>query len=87
MVDALAADLDVAGCRLHEARDHPQRRRLAAARRAEQDDELALGDLEIDALNYVDVAVALAKLFEPDARHRFSCGSHPSSTRCATAAG
>ena len=31
-----------------EARDHAQRRRLAAAGRAEEGDEFALGDVEIE---------------------------------------
>ena len=44
VVDALAVDLDVAlGDRL-EAGDHPEQRRLAAARRADEDRELAVVD-------------------------------------------
>src|SRR6185437_9838814 len=44
VVDALAADQDVAGRRLLEAGDHAQRRGLAAAGRPEERDELALLD-------------------------------------------
>ena len=39
--DVAAADQDAAGGDRLEARDHPQRGRLARARRAEQDEELA----------------------------------------------
>src|SRR4029453_16360853 len=39
-------DMDAAGVRQHEAGDHAQRRRLAAARRAQQGEELAGGDVE-----------------------------------------
>ena len=42
----LAADADLAAVGLEEARDHAQRRRLAAARRPEQADELAVGHRE-----------------------------------------
>ena len=45
--DVVAVDQDRARGRLLEAGDHPQRRRLAAAARAEQGEELALGDVEI----------------------------------------
>ncbi len=33
------------------APDHPQRRRLAAARRAEQDDVLAVVDVQVDVVD------------------------------------
>ena len=69
VVDRLAADTHSARRRLNETGDHAQRRRLAATRRAEQDDELALCDVEIDVLDDVDVVVALAQPFERDARH------------------
>ena len=42
----LAVHLDAAVGRRHEARDHAQGRGLAAARRAQQRDELALGELQ-----------------------------------------
>ena len=45
--------------RLLEAADHPQRRRLAAARRAEQAEELAVLDLEIDVVDGDGVAERL----------------------------
>jgi hypothetical protein len=36
--------------------DHPQRRRLAAARRTEQDDILAVVDVQIDVVDGDDAA-------------------------------
>ena len=49
IVDALAANEDVAGGDLLEARNHSERRRLAAAGRAEKGDEFALLDLQIES--------------------------------------
>jgi hypothetical protein len=44
-------DLERAGGDVLEPRDHPQERRLPAARRADEDDELAVGDVDVDALD------------------------------------
>src|SRR5213595_866717 len=41
VTDVAPVDPDRPGRRLLEARDHPQQRRLAAARRADEDEELA----------------------------------------------
>src|SRR4051794_8274434 len=49
--DVLALELDQAGGGLLEAADHPQGRRLAAAGRAEQAEELPLLDLEVDVVD------------------------------------
>src|SRR6185312_11027248 len=46
-LDALVADPDLAGRRVHEAADQVERRRLAAPGRTEQAEELALADLEV----------------------------------------
>ena len=46
----LAVDDDLAPGRRDEVADHPEQRRLAAARRPDERDELAPGDVEIDAL-------------------------------------
>ena len=56
-----------------EAGEHPQRRRLAAARRAQQREELALGDREAHVVHRDEVAEALRHVLEPDrlARRRF----------------
>ena len=44
---------------LLEPGDDAQQRRLAAAGRADEDDELAVGDIEVDALEDVDLAEGL----------------------------
>ena len=54
VVDHLAADLDVALVDLLEAGDGAQQRALAAAGRADQNRELAVGNVEIDAAHGVD---------------------------------
>ena len=43
-----AADRDPALRRLLEPGDHAEQRRLAAARRPDEDDELAVADLEVE---------------------------------------
>ena len=57
----LVADADAAAGVLLEARDHAQRRGLAAAGRAEQRDELALADPQVDVVDRDEIA-------EPPAR-------------------
>ncbi len=52
-----------------EPRKHPQRRGLAAARRAKQHDELTLRDIESHAAHGSGVAVALGEILEPHAGH------------------
>ena len=64
--DVGAAQLDRALVGDREARDQPQRRRLAGAGRAEQREELALGDVEIDAVHGREVAVALGQPAQGD---------------------
>ena len=44
--------------------DHPQQRGLAAAGRADEDDELAVGDVEVEFADDLQVAVLLAGLFK-----------------------
>ena len=53
-----------------EAADHPQRGRLAAARRTEQREELAGADLERDAVDRPDLAESLLQVEELDLRGR-----------------
>ena len=69
VVDDLAADIDVAGGDFLEARDHAQRRRLAAAGRADQHDELVIGNVEVDAAHDFDVIEALDHVTQRDFRH------------------
>ena len=52
-----------------EAGDDPQQRGLAAARGAEQHDELAVGDVEVDALEHVGLAEGLADLVDLELGH------------------
>ena len=51
LLDRLAVEEDLALGRLLEARDHPQRRRLAAPRRPEQREELAALDREVEVVD------------------------------------
>ena len=61
VVDDLAADLQLAVGDVLEPGDHPQRGRLPAAGRADEDHELAVGDVEVDVLDGLEaVGVALA---------------------------
>ena len=53
VIDAFAVKKDIAAVRCHEAADNPQRCRLAAARRAEQRDELSVRDAEIDVIQHL----------------------------------
>ena len=77
-VDDRVADGDLAGGDRLEPRDHAQQRRLAAARGADDDDELAVGDLRVDAVDHLELRVALADVSEFDFRHRyFSVSTSP----------
>ncbi len=66
----LAADQHAPARHRFESGNHPQRRRLAAARGAEQRDEFALRDLERHVVDGGHVAVFLGDAFEDDA----ACG-------------
>ena len=68
-VDHLAVDGEFAAGRPLEAGDHAQQRRLAAAGRADEDDELAVGDLQIDVVQHVDAAEGLRDIGELDVAH------------------
>jgi hypothetical protein len=70
LVDHPVADQDVARADRLEPGDHAERRRLAAARRADQHDEFLVADLEIDVLHGVHhVAVALVQIPDDDLCH------------------
>ena len=64
--DVAAAEHDPAAGRELEAADHPQRRRLAAAGRAEQREELAGRHVERDVVHGTDVAEPLLEAVEAD---------------------
>ena len=73
VVDDTVADPNVALADLLEAGDHAQRRRLAAARRSDEDDELAVLDVEVQVGDRaMAVAVGLAHVVEGDFRHGLS---------------
>ena len=61
--DVLAVDQHAAGGRVLQPGDDAQQRRLAAAGRADEDDELAVLHLEVDALQHLDRAEGLASRF------------------------
>ena len=64
--DLVAAEVDAARGRVLEAADHPQRRRLAAARRAEHRVEGAALDRERELVDRGHVAEALGDLLQVD---------------------
>src|SRR6185369_668873 len=63
-----APELDAAGGGQVEAAEHPQRGRLAAARRSEQREELARADLQVDRIDRDDIAEPLRDTGQPDLR-------------------
>ena len=69
IVDDLAADRDLAVGDVLEPGDHPQQRRLSAARRADEDHELAVGDLEVGAVDDLVGAEALDDFLQGNASH------------------
>ena len=80
---ARACDLRRAAGRAHEADGDLHERRLAGAVRAEQPDELALADLEVDAFQRVDGAVALRET--PDGERTRHAGVHSTLRPCLAA--
>jgi hypothetical protein len=62
------ADLDLAGARLVEARDHPQGRRLATARWPEQGEELTRMHLEVDVVDRDQIPETLRDSAQRDVR-------------------
>ena len=64
--DIGVAEVDRACGRLLEAADHPERRRLAAARGAEQGEEPAVVDREGEIVDRDDVVETLGDVLQPD---------------------
>ena len=80
LADRDAADLDRAAGRRVEAADQVEQRRLARARRSHQREEVALRDLEVDALQHVDALAAAGEVLVDvrDLTSGSSCSSlHP----------
>jgi hypothetical protein len=73
--DLLAVDPDLARGRQFEPGDHPQRRRLAAARGAEEHEELPVGDGEGRALHGGEGAEFLAEVADGDLGHALTPGN------------
>ena len=63
------ADEDVARGLLFQAGEHAQRGRLAAARRADEHQELLVADLEVEVVDRGDVAELLGDVVVGDGRH------------------
>ena len=59
---------DRAGARLEQAGDQLEQGRLAAARRADDADDLARGDLEVDALEHLELAEGVGEPGDLDRR-------------------
>ncbi|MDF2808962.1 MAG: hypothetical protein K0S43_3908 [Cellulosimicrobium sp.] len=73
LVDARAVDVELAGRDVLEPDDHAQDRRLPRAGRPDEDDELAVGDVEVHAVHREEpVAVALDDVLQGDRRHQLS---------------
>ena len=68
----LVADQDLAGGDLLQAGDHAQQRGLAAAGRTDQDDELAVVDGDVHAVDHLVAPEGLAHLPELDRSHVLS---------------
>ncbi len=66
----LAADRQPAFGNSFQAGNHPQKRGLAAAGRADKNTELAIGNIEIDALDDIDGAKAFLDGAQADVAHR-----------------
>jgi hypothetical protein len=66
------ADADFAGGDVLQSRDHAQQGGLAAAGRADQDDELAIANGNVDAMNDGRRAKGLADIVDRDRRHTLS---------------
>ena len=67
--DVLAVQQDAARGGQLEPGDHPERRRLAAARGAEQAEELAIADGEARILDGDEIAEGLVQILDPDLGH------------------
>jgi hypothetical protein len=70
LVHALAFDTHFAAADGLQPRDHAQQRALAAAAGAHEDDELAVADLKVDAVDHVHRPVALGHRAQFDVGHQ-----------------
>src|SRR6266498_1467801 len=70
------ADEHAAAVHLLEAGEAAEQRRLSAARGAEEDDEIAVRDIEGDVVDGGDLAERLANCLELDVGHYFNTRPH-----------
>src|SRR5205823_8723333 len=70
IVDALAVDEKIALGHRFQTGDHPKERRFAATRRADEDNELAILQFEIDAMDDGGRAIALDNPTQLERCHR-----------------
>ena len=80
--DVLVVEQHAPGVELLEAEDRAQRRRLARARRPEDGEELAVGDVERDVVHGRHAAEALADALEADPCHQRTANPVASSKTC-----
>src|SRR5262249_15277002 len=69
LVHDASADDDLAARDLLEPGDHPQERRLAAARGTDDDDELAVRHVDVHAVDHLVAGVALPDIAQFDSGH------------------
>ncbi len=74
-IDPLAVDHHLSAGNLFEPGDHAQKRRLPASRRTNEDNELAVHDLEVHAVNHLKRAEPLDDLPKFETRHHAAPGA------------
>ena len=86
VVDDPVADQDPPVGHVLEPGEHAQRGRLAAARRADEHEELAVGDVDVEVVDGRGVVEALGHVLVRDRGHQaVSSGVGGGRTKCATA--
>ncbi len=70
IVHQVAADLELAAGNLFQPGDHPERRRFAATRRPDENDEFLVGDLQVDVMDDSQRAVGFVQFLECNAGHQ-----------------
>jgi len=84
VVDHTVADEDAAARDLLQSGEHAQRGRLPAAGRADEDEELAVADVDAEVVDGGGLVEALREVLERDRCHQTSLAS-AGRTKCATA--
>src|SRR5256885_14462740 len=77
-VHPLVPDVDLAGRRSLEPRDHAQQGRLPRAGGAEQDEELAVVDRQVHPIDRMEIPEVLSETSDFDASHRRGASSRAS---------